>query len=178
MELRDYRTLDGEAEFDKVVSVGMVEHVAPGDLVDYFRFAHRLLRPGGVFLLQGIAKPSTGPGRVGASFMTTYVFPEGELAPLPATLDAAERAGFEERDVECLPESYQQTTQRWRERLEARAEEARALVGEQTYRMLRVYLGGCAHNFAAAYVTLFQTLLLKTDDGVSDLPLTREDWYA
>jgi cyclopropane-fatty-acyl-phospholipid synthase len=110
--------------------------------------------------------------------MTTYVFPEGELAPLPATLAAAERAGFEVRDVECLRESYELTTRRWRERLESQAEEARALVGEQTYRMLRIYLAGCAHNFAAAYCTLYQTLLLKNDDEVSGLPLTREDWYA
>jgi cyclopropane-fatty-acyl-phospholipid synthase len=177
VELRDFRSLDEEAAFDKLVSVGMVEHVAPGDLLGYFRRAHRLLRPGGVFLLQGIAKPSGKSTRVGASFMTTYVFPDGELASLPATLATAERAGFEVRDVECLRESYELTTRRWRERLEARADEALGLVGEQTYRMLRIYLAGCAHNFAAGSVTLYQTLLLKTDDGVSGLPLAREDWY-
>lgn len=179
VELRDFRTLDDEGAFDKLVSVGMVEHVAPGDLLDYFRRAHRLLRPGGAFLLQGIAKPSRRSSkRVGASFMTTYVFPEGELAPLPLTLSAAERAGFEVRDVECLRESYELTTTRWRERLEARAEEARSLVGEQAYRMLRIYLAGCAYNFARGNVTLYQTLLLRTDDGVSGLPLTRDDWYG
>ena len=179
VELRDFRTLDGEGAFDKLVSVGMVEHVAPGDLLEYFRRAHRLLRPGGAFLLQGIAKPSRRSSkRVGASFMTTYVFPEGELAPLPDTLSAAERAGFEVRDVECLRESYELTTTHWRERLEARAEEARALVGDQADRMLRIYLAGCAHNFARGNVTLYQTLLLKTDDGVRGLPLTREDWYG
>lgn len=178
VELRDFRTLDEEGAFDKLVSVGMVEHVAPADLPEYFERAHRLLRPGGVFLLQGIAKPSGRSSRVGASFMTTYVFPEGELAPLPATLSAAEHAGFEVRDVECLRESYELTTLRWRERLEARADEARALVGEQTYRMLRIYLAGCAYNFAAGTCTLYQTLLLKPDDGVSGLPLTREDWYG
>jgi cyclopropane-fatty-acyl-phospholipid synthase len=179
VELRDVRTLGDEDVFDKLVSVGMVEHVAPGDLLDYFRRAHRLLRPGGAFLLQGIAKPSRRSSkRVGAAFMTTYVFPEGELAPLPETLAAAERAGFEVRDVECLRESYELTTTHWRERLEARAEQARALVGEQAYRMLRIYLAGCAYNFARGNVTLYQTLLFKTDDGVSALPLTREDWYG
>ena len=110
--------------------------------------------------------------------MTKYVFPEGELAPLPETLPAAERAGFEVRDVECLRESYELTTRHWRERLEARADEARELVGEQAYRMLRIYLAGCAYNFARGNVTLYQTLLLKTDHGVSGLPLTREDWYV
>ncbi len=178
VELRDFRRLDGSETYDKLVSVGMVEHIPRDGLADYFERAYRLLRPGGAFLLQGIAKPTRSTPRPGATFMTTYVFPEGELAPLPMTLTAAEQAGFEVRDVECLRESYELTTRHWRARLEEHEREAVDAVGEETYRMLRVYLAGCAHNFAAGYVGLYQTLLLKPDRGASGLPLTREDWHA
>lgn len=178
IEVRDYRELHDPGGFDKLVSVGMVEHVGRAILPDYFRSAAKLLRPGGVFLNHGIGRPLNQPVRRGPSFLQAYVFPDGELVPIGAMLDAAETAGFEVRDVESLREHYALTLDRWIERLEAQRDEAVAAVGEVGYRVFRLYLHGSRHGFETARVTLYQSLLVKPDRGASGLPLTRSDWYA
>ncbi len=177
VEVRDYRDLDPTQRYDKIVSVGMFEHVGEEPLPEYFRRAWNALRPGGVFLNHGIAVSATFR-RKGPSFIGKYVFPDGELVPIHVTLRAAESAGFEVRDVESLREHYVLTLQHWVRRLEARAEEARAMVGEIAYRIWRLYMAGSAHAFAQGRQNLYQVLLSKPQDGHSPLPLTREDWYA
>ena len=100
IELRDYRELQGE-RFDKIVSVGMFEHVGRARFAAYFRAAFDALRPGGLFLNHAIADQS--PKRKGYKangFLGRYIFPDGELVPVSEALHAGERAGFEVRDVE------------------------------------------------------------------------------
>ncbi len=176
VELRDYRDLPRDWAFDKVASIGMVEHVGFRNIPAYFAAAWDALRPGGVFLNHGIACRADQEGEMG-EFMDRYVFPDSQLIPLDATVREAERAGFEVRDVECLREHYMLTLRHWVKRLEARHKEAADLVGEKAYRVWRLYMATCAHGFRTGRFELYQTLLSKPSAGESRLPLTRHDWY-
>ncbi len=175
IEACDYRDLQG-AQHDKIVSVGMFEHVGEDRLPEYFTRARELLRPGGCFLNHGIAASAT-IRRKGASFAERYVFPDSELVPIHVTLHAAEASGFEVRDVENLREHYALTLRHWVRRLEAQAGEARRLTNDATYRTWRLYMAGSAYGFRMGRFNLFQTLLCKPEAGTSGLPLTRSDWY-
>jgi cyclopropane-fatty-acyl-phospholipid synthase len=190
VEVRDYRELPDGAQFDKVVSVGMVEHVGLEQLPAYFARAFRLTRPGGVFLNHGItgsleaATPGVVPRIVSrvwdtGSFMQRYVFPDGELPPLDRIVGAARSAGFEVRDVETLREHYARTLRRWRQRLERARAAVTAVVGDETFRTWRLYMAGCARSFASGYIDVAQTVLGRPDaNGHVSLPLTRADLYA
>jgi cyclopropane-fatty-acyl-phospholipid synthase len=116
--------------------------------------------------------------RRGPTFVSRYVFPDGELVPIATTLGAAEGRGFEVRDVESLREHYALTLGHWVRRLEARSDEARRITDETTYRVWRLYMSGSAHGFRTRRLNIYQTLLSKTELGESGLPLTRADWYA
>lgn len=177
VDVYDYRDLESGAEFDKLVSVGMFEHVGEAMLPEYFRQAWLRLRPGGTFLNHGIAS-SAGFKRSGPSFIDKYVFPDGELVPIHVTLRAAELSGFEVRDVENLREHYALTLREWVGRLESKAEQAKNIVEDSTYRVWRLYMSGSAHAFKTSRLNLYQVLLSKPDHGQSRLPLTREDWYS
>jgi cyclopropane-fatty-acyl-phospholipid synthase len=176
VELCDYRDVAGE-QFDKIVSVGMFEHVGRSHFADYFAKARRLLKPGGVFLNHAIAYSATYV-RKGPSFIDAYVFPDGDLVPLNVTLQAAEQAGFEVRDVESLREHYVLTLRHWVKRLEAQAGKARQITNDATYRIWRLYMAGSALAFRMGRLSVFQTLLSRPEHGDSGLPLTREDWYS
>jgi cyclopropane-fatty-acyl-phospholipid synthase len=178
VELMDYRELDDPAGFDKIASVGMFEHVGEFLLEEYFARARRLLRPGGVFLNHGIADNETWPVPPGPYFADHYVFPEGDLVPVSTTLRAAERCGFEVRDVESLREHYIITLRHWARRLEARYTDAKRVTGEVTCRVWRLYLYGAAYRFRVGATNVYQALLIRPDGGRSGLPLTRRDWYA
>ncbi len=178
VELADYRELSPEKPFDKLVSVGMFEHVGEAKLETYFRQAWQLLKPGGVFLNHGIAYNARRKWRKGPTFTNRYVFPDGELVPINTTLHYAEKVGFEVRDVESLREHYALTLRHWVKRLEARHEEAVRATDEVTYRIWRLYMAGSAHGFATGHLNVYQSLLAKPDHGVTGLPLTREDWYC
>jgi len=176
VEVSDYRDIDHGQQYDKIVSVGMFEHVGEALLPEYFNRAYELLRPGGVFLNHGIAYSATYR-RKGPSFSDQYVFPDAELVPINTTLRAAELSGFEVRDLESLREHYALTLHQWVQRLEAHAEEARRITDDKTYRIWRLYMAGSAHGFRTGRLNVYQTLLAKPRHGDSGLPLTREDWY-
>jgi cyclopropane-fatty-acyl-phospholipid synthase len=171
VQLLDYRDVDEPGAFEKVVSIGMIEHVGEARLWTYFDRAFRLLRPGGFFLVSGIGRAGNRPAPEQPSFTDAYVFPDGELPPISTTLAAAEKAGFEVREVENLREHYGLTVHHWLQRLEARAAEARAIAGELKYRIWRLYLAGSAYYFQSGKLDLYQTLLLKNDDWKNALPM-------
>jgi len=178
VNVMDYRELDAASNFDKLVSVGMFEHVGEKLLPEYFDQAWRLLKPGGVFLNHGIARTETEPVQSGPTFVDRYVFPDGELVPLHTTLRAAERSGFEVRDVESLREHYAMTLRHWVRRLEAHHDAAVTATDETTYRIWRLFMSGSAYRFWRGKLNLYQVVLVKSLDGVSNFPLTRKDWYA
>ena len=178
VDVLDYRQIHARESYDKLVSVGMFEHVGESRLREYFQGAFGMLRPGGVFLNHGIAcNPGCSP-LPGPAFADYHIFPDGQLLPLGTTLRVAEECGFEARDVESLREHYVLTLQHWVRRLEARREEACRATDERTYRLWRLYMAGAAHKFRTGRNSVYQALLSKPLRGESGLPLTREDWYA
>ncbi|MHB1160473.1 MAG: class I SAM-dependent methyltransferase [Chloroflexota bacterium] len=184
----DYRDVESHGPFDKIVSVGMVEHVGRIKLPEYFRAAWNGLKPGGLFLNHGITAAGQDVGSSNfvdrylfqrGAFIRKYVFPDGELIPVGDILGFAERVGFEVRDVESLREHYALTLRHWVRRLEANREEVLQQVGERTYRVWRLYMSGFSHAFATARVSVHQSLLGKPDDrGRCGLPMNRADIYA
>lgn len=181
VEVRDYRNIDEPCFYDKLVSVGMFEHVGEAMLPAYFEQASRLLKPGGVFLNHGISKRYAEPsGRKtsGPSFVEKYVFPGGELVRLSTSLREAEQAGFEVRDVESLREHYMWTLRNWVRRLQERHDEVVRATDETTYRIWRMFMSASAYGFRTGRINVYQTLLVKPDKGMSGLPLRRSDWYS
>jgi cyclopropane-fatty-acyl-phospholipid synthase len=184
VEYLDYREVTpssgpGQGPFDKLVSVGMFEHVGEAKMRTYFKQAWDVLRPEGVFLNHAIARPGWEPKTEREdTFSNRYVFPDGELTPISHSLRIAEELGFEVRDVESLREHYALTLRRWVRRLEQRHEEALKHVDEVTYRVWRLFMSGSVEGFESARLNVYQSLLVKPGPaGSSGLPLTRADWY-
>jgi cyclopropane-fatty-acyl-phospholipid synthase len=199
--MRDYRELEEES-FDKIVSVGMFEHVGRSHLPEYFSQTYRLLKPGGLFLNHGISRRSqpadlallngfNGHGKTASngpsfferkvlgagSFSQRYIFPDGELVPVSEANFIAETAGFEVRDVENLREHYALTLRHWVRRLEDQREEAVQLVGESVYRTWRLYMSFCALGFESGQTNINQSLLAKPVNGRVNLPMSRTYLY-
>jgi len=178
VELRDYRELQEPDSFDRIVSVGMAEHVGTKMLPTYFRHAYRLLKVGGQFLNHSITWNAAFVPEQRLNFAKVYVFPDGELQSIHTLLNAAGRAGFEIRDVESLREHYALTLRHWVRRLETNQEQARKHVNDTTYRVWHFYMAGAAYMFESARYNLYQSLLFKHARAFSGLPLTRADWYV
>jgi cyclopropane-fatty-acyl-phospholipid synthase len=175
VKVRNFFEVEELGPFDKIASVGAVEHVQSLD--QYFDYVFRVLEPGGWFLNHGITTCPTQPLREGASFLDRYVFPDYHLATIGETLRAAERAGFDVRDVENLREHYTRTVEHWHERfMRARAEIER-VSDPVRYRIFDLYLAGTAYEFRVGRLHLHQTLLFKPEAGDSLPPQTRHEWY-
>ena len=189
VEMLDYRDLSSLGLFDKIASIGMVEHVGSANLPAYFAAAHRALAPGSLFLNHGIVSQTPQPTGLGgvlarivpgrSSFIERYVFPESDLLRLDRATAEAERAGFEVLDAENLRPHYQRTLQHWVRNLEENQQEARRIVGDETYNTWRLYMAGSAQGFGSGRMGVVQTLLAKRDnDGTHRAPHTRDDIYA
>ena len=187
VEIRDYRALPPDVLFDRIASIGMVEHVGARQLGEYFASLFRALAPGGLLLNHGIvsldeARPPGPLARLERrlwrrdAFIHQYVFPDGKLTAFQAVIGAAEGAGFETRDVESLREHYARTLRDWVARLQRRHDRAVALTSERLFRIWRLYMTASAHGFARGRINVVQTLLAKPDAGGRvELPMTRED---
>ena len=190
IKVMDYRELDRVAMFEKIVSVGMVEHVGSSELRSYFDTAFQLLLPGGLFLNHGIVEAEQKQSHAlsdrvrrriwrQGEFIDRYVFPDGELVPIGTMISSAEAAGFELRDAESLREHYARTLRCWVERLHGSWESAIALVGPEIARTWLLYMSASAHAFASGRLNLVQSLLGKrAGDGSLRIPLTRDDIYS
>jgi cyclopropane-fatty-acyl-phospholipid synthase len=178
VRLLDYRELPEQQGYDKIASVGMVEHVGSAHLPRYFQKVSSLLKPGGLFLNHGIGMGPQWCGNDGRGFIKEFVFPDSDLQPLGEMLEAAEPSHFEIHDVESLRHHYTKTLRLWIAHLEARHAEAAAFVGEEAYRVWRLYLAGSAHGFLRGYISVYQVLLAKLNaEGFAPVPLTRRAWY-
>lgn len=182
LQLMDYRDLPGRQEYDKVVSVGMFEHVGHANLADYFKVLHDQVKPGGLVMNHGItARYVDGRpvSRGAGTFIGRYVFPHGELPHLSTAIAHMSDQGLEVVDVESLRLHYAHTLECWSDNLEARLAEARALVSEKTLRIWRIYLAGCAYGFRKNWMNIHQILAVKPfASGRHNLPWTREDIYS
>lgn len=177
----DYRDVPEHGCYDKIASVGMFEHVGHLNLRTYFDKIYALLKPGGLVLNHGIttSEPeASGLGSGIAEFIEDYVFPGGELVHASDVLHAASGSGLECLDAENLRPHYGKTLWHWVNRLEQHADEARNLIGEQKYRIWRIYMGGSAYAFDHDWMELWQVLAGKGVDGKQpNYPFQRDFIY-
>ena len=164
--LQDYRETQGR--FDRIVSVGMFEHVGVGFFDAYFRKIADLLAQDGVALVHTITR-TDGPG-VTNPWITKHIFPGGYIPAMSEALPAIERAGLIVTDIEILQLHYAQTLKAWRERFMARRAEAAALYDERFCRMWEFYLAGSEACFRLGQHVNCQFQLAKK---VGVVPMTR-----
>jgi cyclopropane-fatty-acyl-phospholipid synthase len=181
VELLDYQDLPDEERYDKVASVGMFEHVGVKRFGRYFGKIRRVLKPGGLVLNHGITHNWLGAGALGSGigdFIEEYVFPGGELTHVSQVIQGMAAEGLEVFDAEALREHYARTLWHWVENLESSAQAARDEVGEERFRIWRIYMAGSAHGFDRGWMSLWQLLAGKPlADGRLPHPLTRAYMY-
>jgi cyclopropane-fatty-acyl-phospholipid synthase len=165
--MQDYRELDGT--FDRIVSVGMFEHVGLPFYDTYFQHCRRLLTDQGVMLLHTIGLSS--PPAHADPWIDKYIFPGGYIPTLSEITPAVERAGLVITDIEILRLHYAETLRAWRERFMARREEALALRGERFCLMWEFFLAYCEAAFRHETLVVFQIQLATRNDTV---PLKRD----
>ena len=158
-ELKDYRHLKTKP-FDRIISVGMFEHVGTGRYDNFFRKCAQLLDDDGVMMLHSIGRPQAGHN-VTNPFIAKYIFPGGYIPSLSEVLPAIEKAGLLVRDIEILNMHYAYTCREWRKRFNARKQEAIALYDETFYRMWDFYLAGSEMAFEWDNMFIFQIQLAK-----------------
>jgi len=155
--LQDYREVSGP--FDRIVSVGMFEHVGVAYYDSFFGTCHKLLDDRGVMLLHTIGCSDT-PGYV-TPWVNKYIFPGGSIPSLSQIIPAIERARLIVGDVEVLQLHYAWTLRAWRERFLARRDEARRLYDERFCRMWEFYLAAAEVAFRCEALAVFQIQLTK-----------------
>jgi cyclopropane-fatty-acyl-phospholipid synthase len=165
--LEDYRTTDGR--FDRIVSVGMLEHVGVDFFDIYFQSIHWLMKSDGVALVHAICRPE-GPGRTNP-WIQKYIFPGGYIPALSEVIASVERSGLLVTDVEILRLHYADTLRAWRGRFLANRNEALSLFGERFCRMWEFYLSGSETAFRYEDMAVFQIQLTKNQNVV---PLVRD----
>ena len=164
--LQDYRHL--RESFDRIVSVGMFEHVGVGYYRDYFSKVRELLTDDGVALIHTIGR-SSPPGATNP-FIAKYIFPGGYIPAMSEVAAAVEKEGLVITDVEVLRIHYAETLKAWRENFLARRDEAIAMYDERFARMWEFYLAASEASFRHDDLVVFQFQLAKKLDG---LPITR-----
>jgi cyclopropane-fatty-acyl-phospholipid synthase len=166
-ELKDYRHVQGP--YDRIVSVGMFEHVGVNHYRTYFDKCAGLLKKDGVMLLHTIGR--SGPPSVTNGFIRKYIFPGGYIPALSEMLPAIERAGLVVTDVEVLRMHYAETLKAWRERFMANRQRAVELYDERFARMWEFYLAGSEAAFRWQDMVVFQIQIARRNDT---LPFTRD----
>ena len=166
-ELLDYRDLAGR--YDRIVSVGMFEHVGKRNYAEFFEKLGTLLTADGVALIHAIGYSDT-PAPINP-FMRKYIFPGADLPSLSEVFTAVEPSGFFVTDLEILRLHYAETLHRWRQRFTAQAEKVHALYDDRFYRMWEFYLVLCEIGFRRRTLMVFQMQLTRQIDR---LPITRD----
>jgi cyclopropane-fatty-acyl-phospholipid synthase len=164
--LRDYRAVTGQ--FDRIVSVGMFEHVGVPHYATFFATAARLLAPDGVMLLHTIGR--NAPPAATSPWITKYIFPGGYVPSLSEVAAPIEASGLWLTDLEVWRLHYAETLRAWQRRFEANIDAVRALYDERFCRMWRFYLVASEMSFRAGRQCVFQLQLAHRQDAV---PLTR-----
>jgi cyclopropane-fatty-acyl-phospholipid synthase len=165
--LRDYRDVEGP--FERIVSVGMFEHVGVRFYDTFFQRCAELLTDDGVMMLHSIGR-SEGPDSTNP-WIDKYIFPGGYIPALSEVMPAIERAGLLVCDIEILRLHYAETLKAWRERFMARCEEAVELYDERFARMWEFYLAASEMSFRKQNLMNFQIQLAKRQGVV---PTTRD----
>jgi cyclopropane-fatty-acyl-phospholipid synthase len=165
-ELMDYRDVGGR--FDRIVSIGMFEHVGVGHYPEFFSKLDGLLADDGVALLHSIGRMG-GPGAT-AAWIRKYIFPGSYAPALSEALAPAERAGLWVTDIEILRRHYAETLLAWDRRFQEKRDQVAALFDERFCRMWEFYLTACEMGFRYGKQMVFQMQLTHRPDT---LPITR-----
>jgi len=165
--LQDFRDID--ERFDRIVSVGMFEHVGVPNYQAYFDTIARLLDEDGVAVVHSIGR--RGPPSRTQPWIAKHIFPGGYIPSLSEVLPAIERSGLWVTDVEILRLHYAETLRHWRERFQARRSEIVALYDERLFRMFEFYLASSEIGFRRMGHMIFQLQLTRRQDAA---PLTRD----
>lgn len=168
--LMDYRDVTGQ--FDRIVSIGMFEHVGVPQYDTFFDTVERLLTPDGIALIHTIGR-SDPPGAT-SPWILKYIFPGGYVPAMSEAVAALERHALVTTDVEVWRLHYAETLRAWRMRFEANIDRVRALYDERFCRMWRYYLVACELTFRLDNQVVFQFQMSPKQDAV---PLTREYLY-
>lgn len=166
-EFQDYREHRGQ--YDRIVSVGMFEHVGAPQYDEFFRQVRDLLKPDGVALLHSIGHRSEP--EVTSAWLRKYIFPGGHTPALSEVQPAVEKSGLWVTDLEILRLHYAKTLKHWHRRFEAHRHEIRELYDERFCRMWELYLLGCELAFRRQGHMVFQMQLARDQEAV---PLTRD----
>lgn len=166
-EFQDYRELEGR--FDRIVSVGMFEHVGKKNYSEFFARIRDLLSEDGVALIHSIGYSNT-PGPINP-FMRKYIFPGADLPSLSEVFTAVEPTGLVPTDLEILRLHYAETLRRWRHRFMTRSDEAKALYDERFVRMWEFYLVLSEIGFRRRTMIVFQLQLARHNHA---LPIIRD----
>jgi cyclopropane-fatty-acyl-phospholipid synthase len=171
--LMDYRTLAGKRRFDRVVSVGMFEHVGKRNLPVYMEAVRKMLVPGGVSMLHTITHVKEDPVN---PWIDKYIFPGGYIPSLRETVWLLPDYGFHLLDVESLRLHYAQTLEYWARNFEGVLDRVREMCTERFVRMWRLYLNSCAASFRHSGLDVHQILFSR---GINNnLTATRDHVYA
>jgi len=165
-QLQDYRYLPSAKKYDRIVSVGMFEHVGLTHFGDFFRKVSEVLDDKGVMLLHSIGRPA--PSLATNPFIEKYIFPGGYIPSIGEVLPPLEKAGLLVRDIEILPLHYAYTLKHWRERFVARKAEVVALYDENFFRMFEFYLAGSEMAFTHEELFIFQMQITKNQFQTPD----------
>lgn len=165
--LQNYRDVTGT--FDRIISIGMLEHVGRQNFDVMFEKAYGLLDKHGVMVVHAIGRPK--PALTQTPFNEKYIFPGGHVPAVSEIATAIEKAGFLIKDLEILPMHYARTCREWRERFMTHWDEAAELYDEEFCRMWEMYLATSESAFAHDRLMIFQFQLAKHQDVV---PFTRD----
>lgn len=166
-ELADYREVEGR--YDRIVSVGMFEHVGPRHYRAFFNQCRHLLSPDGLALIHSIGR-ADGPGATDP-WLARYIFPGGTIPALSQIIPAVEKAWLWITDVETLRPHYRQTLTHWYQRTNAAEAEIKALCGERFFRTWQFYLAGGISAFTHDSYLVYQIQLSASRDAA---PATRD----
>ncbi len=173
VRLLDYRDLAREGHtFDKIVSIGMFEHVGKENIREYFSCINKMLKHKGLSLLHTLTHPEEGPPN---PWLEKYIFPWGYIPSLREVVWELPQHSFHLIDLESLRMHYALTTDHWARNFEAVAETVKEKYGEKFVRMWRLYLVGCIVSFLYCGLDVHQLLFSKGLNN--DLPLTRHYLY-
>jgi cyclopropane-fatty-acyl-phospholipid synthase len=172
IRLQDYRQIPEEEGFDKIVSVGMFEHVGREHLLGYLRKTAQMLKPGGSGVLHTIGRMFEGPVN---PWIRKHIFPGSYLPSLAQIGDGMAKCDLNVVDVENLRMHYAYTLDRWIATYEKQIDQVQRMFDERFARMWRMYLHSCAAGFRYGSLNLWQVTFTK--GLVNDLPLTREHLY-
>lgn len=173
VQLMDYRNLEkSNLEFDRIVSVGMAEHVGHANLPLFFKNVDSVLKESGLFLLHNITNLVETEGN---KWITTYIFPGGYLPTLREELNIAADINFSTLDVESLRLHYMKTLEEWCKNFMNHLDEERDMFDDEFLRMWHLYLATCAAAFHYWDIDIHQILFSK---GINNtLPMTRKYLY-